>query len=44
DRPEKPIEYPAGTWGPPEAKEFAIPHEEIWQTRPTNLPPGGHKQ
>lgn len=43
DRPETPLEYPAGTWGPPEAEEFAIPNEEIWQTRPTNMPPGGKK-
>lgn len=44
DRPEQPLDYPAGTWGPPEAKDFAIPDEEIWQTRPTHLPPGGQKK
>ncbi len=37
-----PENYPAGSWGPPSARDFAIPEERIWQTRPTHLPPGGH--
>ena len=23
--------YPAGTWGPPEADELALPDPELWQ-------------
>jgi len=31
EKPVKPLPYAAGTWGPAEADDFAIPETELWQ-------------